>query len=348
MADNSSVATSPDGEIHEPRLGVYVLTEFVFCHRAGLCAHETEREEEDDSPALSFFSFNPLYSLPEIEAALQRAVTDTTWFVGGAALSALVSVLLSLWIDKLIGVAGLFGVLWFLTFAVQRCIHAFRLNHQRNQALAGQHREPNPNLSDVQAIHWWDLIRAGFETQTFQDPMLDSELNLQGKPFRFLRRGNIVIPVWRMRNYDGRLFPQHYVRMAAFCHLTMKSFGAGVECPYGVILFGNELEGIAIPYTPQRRADFLEAVRSARQAIEETSRRRDPSPPDSSLCAGCPYGKPRIEIPGETDNICNGVPLPVVPAYDANQQRFHSLCGDRFRWLPPHADVEERDLRSHG
>src|SRR5471032_1623698 len=116
MAKNTepnAIASASDGEIHEPALGVYVLTEFVYCPRAGLCAHETEHDEEEDSPPLSFFSFNPLYSLAEIEAALQQAISEMTWYVGGAAFSAVLSVLLSIWIDKLVGIAGVFGLLWF-------------------------------------------------------------------------------------------------------------------------------------------------------------------------------------------------------------------------------------------
>ncbi len=346
MADN--IATSPDGEIHEPRLGVYVLTEFVFCPRAGLCAHETQREEEDESPPPSFFSFNPLYSLPEIDAALQRAMNETTWYAAVAGISVVVAILLSVWVDKLVGATAVFGMLWFLVFAVQRGIHVFQLNRLRNQALAGQHREPNPNLPTNQDIHWWDLIRAGFESQPIQDPLIDSELNFDGRPRLLLRRGNVVVPVWRMLHYDGLLYPQNYIRMAAFCHLVQKSFGVGVECPYGIILYGHELDGVAIPFTAQRRSDFIEALRSFRQAIEDTKHRTDPHPPDSSLCSGCPYGRPRMQVEGETDSIFNGEPVPADLASTADNQCFHSLCGDRFRWLPPHALVEERDLRRHG
>jgi hypothetical protein len=343
--DPNAIATAADGEIHEPRLGVYVLTEFVFCPRAGLCAHETGHNEEENSPPLSFFSFNPLYTLGEIEATLQRAISEMTWFVAGAGFSAVLAALLTVWINKFVGFAGVFGVLWFLTFAMQRGIHAFQLNQQRKQALAGKQREPTPNSSD-QEIHWWDLIQAGFETQAAQDPLIDPELNFWGSPDRYLRRGNVVIPVWRMPHYDGRLYPQNYIRMAAYCHLVQKSFGVGVECPYGIILFGHGLDGIAISFTSQRRADFIETLRSARKTIEETGQRTDPPPPDPAMCARCPYGKPRLHVANETDNICNGIPLRVKPALAPDGKCLHSLCGDRFRWLPPHEDVEEKDLRS--
>lgn len=347
----NAIASASDGEIHEPRLGVYVLTEFVYCPRAGICAHETEREEEEDSLSLSFFSFNPLYTLAEIEAALQRAINEMTWYAAGAAFSAVLAVLLSVWIDKLVGIAGVFGLLWFLTFAVQRGVIAFQLNEQRKRALAGKHREPNPNLPDVQAIHWWDLVQAGFSVEPAHDGLIDPELNFDGKPTRYLRRGNVVIPVWRMLRYDGRLHPQNFIRMAAYCHLVQKSFGAGVESPYGIILFGHGLDGVAIPITQQGRLDFIEALRSAREAIDKTNKRTDPPPPDPAVCKRCPYGKPILHVPSVTENICNGIPLRVVPAYPPDNTDnicFHSLCGDRFRWLPPHEDVEAKDLRSHG
>ena len=347
MSNNSDanvVGLMPDGEIHEPSLGVFVLTEFVYCPRAGLCAHETgrEEEEEEDSPPLSFFSFNPLLSIPEIDAALQRAIGDMTWYVAGAALSAIVAVLLSIFVNRFVGFAGVFGLLWFLTFAAQRGIQAFQLNQQRKLALEGKHREPNPNLSDVQDIHWWDLIQAGFESQPVQDQMIDSELSFSGKPHRYLRRGNVVIPVWRMRNYDGRLYSQNFIRMAAYCHLVQKSFGAGVERPYGIILFGHSLDGVAIPFTRQRHADFLEALRSAREVIAESKQSPGPAPADPALCAHCPTGKP---IADETQHIANGIPLPVIHAETQTGKCFHSLCGDRFRWLPPHEDVGRKDLR---
>lgn len=346
--DANVIGLTPDGEIHEPPLGVFVLTEFVYCPRAGLCAHETGSDEEEDSPPLSFFSFNPLLSIPEIEAALQRAISEMTWYIAGAAVLAIVAVLLSIWIDRFVGIAGVFGLLWFLTFAIQRGVQAFQLNQQRKNALEGRHREPNPNSSDVQDVHWWDLIQAGFESQPVQDRMVDAELNFSGRPTRYLRRGNVVIPVWRMPHYDGRLYPQNFIRMAAYCHLVQKSFGAGVECPYGIILFGHGLDGVAMPFTAQRRADFIEALRSAREAIGKTRGRTDPPPPDRSVCSRCPYGKPRVQVAGETDSICNGEALQPIFAYTANGQCLHSLCGDRFRWLPPHEDVEAKDLRSHG
>lgn len=344
--DPNSIASASDGEIHEPPLGVYVLTEFVYCPRAGICAHETERDEEVDLPPLSFFSFNPLYSLAEIEAALQQATNEMTWNLMGAAFSAVLAVLLTLWIDKLVGIAGWFGMLWLLTFAVQRGVIAYQLSQQRKQALAGKHREPNPNVSDVQEIHWWDLIQAGFERHLVQDPWIDPELNFSGRPTQYLRRGNVVIPVWRMPHYDGRLHPQHFIRMAAYCYLVPKSFGGGVESPYGIILFGHGLDGVAIPFTSKRRMDFIEALRSAREAIDKTNKRTDPPPADPAVCSRCPDGKPVLHVPNETNSICNGIPLPVIPANTADGKCFHSLCGDRFRWLPPHEDVEERDLRS--
>ncbi len=334
-----------DGEIHEPHLGVFVLTEFVYCARAGLCAWETGHEEVD-MPARSYFFFNPLYSLAEIEAALQRTVTELTWFMAGAAFSAALAAALAVLINPTIGLVAAVGVIWFLGFAGLRGIRAAQLNHQRKQALAGKLREPDPNSPDVQPIHWWDFIRAGFVTQSVHDRLVDSERNFSGRPDRFLRRGNTIIPVWRMPHYAGRLFPQNFIRMSAYCQLVQQSLGAGVECPYGITLFEHGWDGVAIPVTTQRKAELLEALRAAREIIEKSRRRHGPQPPSPSVCAHCPYGKPRIHVVNETEHVCDGKSLAVIPEVAANGRCYHSLCGDRFRWLPPHEDVAKKDLRS--
>ena len=344
-SDQGRPTTSADGEIHEPALGVYALTEFVYCPRAGLCTFETGHEEKDDIPPLSFFAFNPLYSLAEIEADLEKALNEMTWLLLCGAFSAGLGFLVSVFFDKLLGLVGVIPLAWFCYFAANRGMRALHLQRQRKEALAAKGSEPNPNSEDVKKIYWWDLLKAGFETQSAQDRLIDEELNFSGKPSRFLRRGNVVIPVWRMGHYSGQLHPQNFIRMAAYCHLVGTSLGAGVECPYGVILFGHGFDGVAIPVSSQRQAEFLDALYRAREIIHQAKRRPGPHAPAPTLCAKCPHGEPKKRKPNESDNICNGKTLLVIPAVASDSQCFHSLCGDRFRWLPPHEEVEKKDLR---
>ena len=66
-------------ERDDPWLGVFVLTEFVFCPRAGLLAYEQQREEEEerwDPPRLNFLRRLPDSSLSAIEQRLWAELTN--------------------------------------------------------------------------------------------------------------------------------------------------------------------------------------------------------------------------------------------------------------------------------
>ena len=67
------VALTPDGKIHEPPLGVYVLTEFVFCPRAGLCTHEAGHEHEEYDPHVWLNTANAKVMAAVIEKTLVEA-----------------------------------------------------------------------------------------------------------------------------------------------------------------------------------------------------------------------------------------------------------------------------------
>jgi hypothetical protein len=141
-----------------------------------------------------------------------------------------------------------------------------------------------------------------------------------------------------------KIYPQHFIRMAAFCQLVLESLGAGVECPYGVILFGDGFDGVAIPFTPTRRDEMVRALEQARDAIHRTRYGSGLKPEAAHVCAKCHYGRPKRHEANETDHVCNGKTLILVPAIAPDDKVFHSLCGDRFRWLPPHETVEEMEL----
>jgi len=338
-----------DGEIPDPPLGVYVLTEFAFCPRAGLCAFETKRDERDDSPPLSFFSYDPLFRLEDIETALQETFRELTIYSFAAFVTAAAGLLLSRHVDDLLGlVVGVVGVLWLSVFLVQKSVRAFKLLRQRREALAARNRVPDPDSPEPQPIHWWDFLRAGFKTEERHVELLDHELNFSGTPTRFLvdEDSKTVIPVWRMRHHKGQLYRQNFIRMAAYCHLVLRSMGGETKCPYGVILFGHGFDGVAIPFTPERRDDFLKALDEARLIINRRRNRpKDAAAPASTtLCKSCVYGKPKPYKPNESENVCNGKSLSALPAKTPEEYYFHSLCGDRFDWLPPHDDVKKKDL----
>lgn len=348
MATSTSTAgihASSNGEIHEPALGVHVLTEFVFCPRAGLCAYETGGNETEETPPLSFFAISPMYSLAELEAALNQTINELRWFMIIAAITSVLGLILAEFLHLWVGLSSLIVTAYFLILAAVRGFLAYRLHRQLREARAASAKEPDPNTTEIQNVYWWNLFAAGFESQPAQDRLIDPKLNLSGRPTRFLRRGSTVIPVWRMIHYVGQIHEQTLIRMAAYCHLVRTSFGEGVQCPYGVILFGFGHDGVAVPATVENHARFEQALATAREVLQRARQRIDPQPPDSHLCRRCPIGRPKPHQHNVTEHVCNGKSLLVIAATDADGKNHHSLCGDRFRWLPPHELVEQKDLR---
>ncbi len=75
----------------------------------------------------------------------------------------------------------------------------------------------------------------------------------------------------------------------------------------------------------------------ARKIILAADRGTDPLEPDNaeSICKGCEHGYPTIyELGGEY--IIDDERLPVVSYLGYDGEDYHSLCGDRFVWTPPH------------
>ena len=77
MTDSYSDGSHSDGDMAAqdttPWIGVHVLTEFIFCPRAGVIAFEQKRidsgEEIDGAPRLDYL---PDFEIELIEAALQK------------------------------------------------------------------------------------------------------------------------------------------------------------------------------------------------------------------------------------------------------------------------------------
>jgi hypothetical protein len=222
------------------------------------------------------------------------------------------------------------------------------LNDRRREALAAIPAEPPSDLTDDVRVRWWDLLKAGYESVPYLEPLRDEELALAGKPWRVLKKGSLRIPVIRLPadNYHaGRfwVYVQHRVRLAAYARL-LAACEVG-ETPYAVILFGGGYEGVAVPVLPE------ELVRAK---LEEFRRCLDlewvgvqtAAPPDPRVCSGCPFGLPRAVSAADRRDEALGRRLHVVTGPDG--RGYHSECGDRFRWTPPHAAAIRKRLVGPG
>jgi hypothetical protein len=328
----------------DPFLSVYVLTEFLFCPRAGLCAYESDEKAQDREPPRASLGYFPLYDLVEIENALLKSVFEFRLFSALAVVAAISAAALHWFVDPALAMFAVAGSAGFVGMTLLRLSDLLVLRKRRRECLSAQPREPDRESRERQPVRWWDLLRAGFESKLCHEPLVDEELKLGGRPWRVLHREKLRIPVWVLPRSDGELHQQHFVRMAAYCHLLQVSEAS--ESPYGVILFGESYAGTTIPNGAAQLANLHQSLRLAWQVIRSSRVRQFPAAPEQrSVCSGCPHGLPIRYRLGESGHVVGGRSLPVVLAKDTSGHSYHSRCGDRFRWLPPHEVAIRRRLQ---
>jgi len=345
---------SQDGEIIKPGrmraqpdvplLDVYALAKFVFCPRAGVITHEAGQDESVNDLGPVKLDYMPRYDLREIEEALQEVKGWLgLWGIGVLATLMLTGVVTytvhpeTLWIGLAV-VAGivckmakLFYRAWVLAGRQWACLHA-------------EAKEPDPAATEVQPVNWWELMKAGFRSIKYLETLTDEDRMLSGRLWRVLRRGSLRIPVFRELRGGAKLERHHCVTMAAYCHLLQVCEGG--DTPYGIILFGHSYEGVAVPNSPTIKAAFhdalVEAWAAVRKAREDAS---FPPAPRGAQCEHCPLGWPRVHRLGETEHATRLEMLPVFPGYGGDGRPYHSFCGDRFHWIPPHERAKEKELK---
>ena len=324
------------------RLGVHKLTEFVYCARAGILAHAQQfpNEEELEEPSTSF---TPDWDRYRIEAALSEALRRLrrqALIIAALLLAGLASWALGHGLGMVVSILITF-VLGDRACATWEDVEILR--ERLFLAESAVPAEPDPSSPTRQRVDWWSLLRAGFESERCLSRLSHPELGLEGSPWRILRKGSLRIPVFVLRRYDPDkpfvVFHQHVVRMAAYCELVSSNFAA--DSPYGIVIWSGYYAGLALPFNDASRQALREALGNAHAAIHEASDGRDPAPPLIRLCVACPWGEPRFVFDGPRRD---GLPLPILPRLSRDGRAYHSACGDRFSWIPPHASATAQDL----
>ncbi len=187
------------------------------------------------------------------------------------------------------------------------------------------------------------MIKAGFVPIEPERVYEDLDLGLVGKPWRILQKGSLRIPVFRKRADSRQIHPQHLLRIVAYCHLIRKCEGA--DSPYGIVLQGREYEGVALPAKDSSEAlrQAIKRVRQMQYAVEVEG--LFPNAPDPlSRCRGCPWGKPRRHRNRKSETILSGQVVEPFLARGSDKHLYHSTCGDRCYWVPPHERAEALSL----
>lgn len=342
MVEAAESTAAPD----VPWLSVSALGEATYCPRAGLLCAETEFDVDDHPPPTNL-DFTIPYSTAELERSLHQSL-NRVWLLAGLAAATLTLAAFSWWNQFNLGLLAAALGLVALAGPIARRVEYVRLLTQlRSVLLADDPQTPDLQAADRQNFDWFAMLADEWMSVRDHEPLRDEGLALVGSPWRTLRRGGVAIPVIKIRRSDGqepRIYPSHMVRLAAYCHLLETC--QGCDSPCGVVLFGDTLRGVTLPYDAAARRLFLATLKSAREAlIASAAAARDPAPPPRERCLACPWGAPIAHRGAATEITRCGEPLPVYGIAAPNGRLYHSRCGDRFVWTPPHERAQRLQMR---
>lgn len=316
----------------DPFVSVHAIAEYEFCPRAGLLASENKRSGDDDEPpALDTL---PRFELEAIERALverRRDFFSKLWmFLGLAICGPIAGKFHQPAIIVLIGV----GMAFVSYRILQIALDIVELLKRRHLALTGQCREPDPYCEDMQSVNWFGLLNLGFESIRLDDSLRDPDWRFDGRPWRILRKGSLSIPVFRTRSPQEAPHDPQIAKIMAYCRLAAVCFQA--ECPYGIILTGDDYSGFAVPNHARYRKRFHDSLVALRQlALAASYQSEGDVPRNERGCSACPLGEPRLVSRGLRVQRF-GAPVPVRVLGSADGKDLHCDCGDRFQWKPPH------------
>jgi hypothetical protein len=320
-------------------ISVHALGQSVFCLRSAILAAERGDERDVDEPLLRL-TYLPNFDRERIEEMLSAKLTQLVFFgLYGLCLVILMKMGLarqSRWVfyPSLLALLGLGA--WSLDVIV--CIAGLAI--RRRAAMRAEARQPDPNVTRIQPVNWWSMLKAGFEpiryTRSFQHP----ELPLEGVPWRVLQRGSLRIPVIRsdgrkLGERKGDLFPKHQVRLTAYA-LLLEAAGH-IEVPYGLVFPVDSAHGLALPITVEMRDHCQRLLADFDRTLAESQRGHiQPRLPEHrKRCAKCDYGRP---VPATAQEIeqARGLGQPVVALQSRSGELYRCPCADRFGSAPPH------------
>lgn len=338
-----------------PQLGVHVMSEFLFCPRAGIIAQESKLEDNgsefEAAPALGGIPRFEIDQMLREYEILSMKLKPLLLVVGGMLTVDLICFLLSapfgywMWFVTAFGLLATYG--WWQPDAA----NWWTLRRAIRQARNTPPREPDWNLNSQQEIDWWELIAAGFESIELQRALHHHDIALKGRPWRILHRGDWRLPVLRIRVDEDagpmtqfRPRTQQAARMAAYAFLIETCERGNAD--WAIVLFNSGNRGLAFPIgDPEWKAfrDGLPYARSEYRRYSESAQYR-PKPADHRrACRRCPFGKPRPV--GLRPTVLGGVEILPRMTTDNQNRPYHCTCHDRFSdEVPPHELAQQLGL----
>ena len=329
------------------RIGVHVIAEAAFCPRAGVLTWQLRGADdgesfEDGSPRLDWL---PDYDEALIHEALVLHWNDVNMVLkwSGGWLLLCIAVLWTL--ERGLGIAMLLPLVLVAGWLWPRFQAIAELERRRRLALEskGYDLDYLEHLSRHETvINWWQLRKSGLDVVKPRDPLIDPDAGLAGRPFLILQHLGLRIPVFRKHAGKPELRPQHRIRIAAYCRLIEKT-ERGSRSPFGIVVFAGSYDVVLVPNSPNNQTLLHEAFAATRSLLDEFESGMRVPPPDDGRCSGCHLGYPRLHKPGSDGHLVPlGCKLSLRRGVDG--QYYHSRCGDRFGWAPPHDRAAEKKL----
>lgn len=339
-SDATSKAPRPDAcgpvSADAPWIKVHVLSEFIYCHRAGQIAFEKPSDDTGEECLAPQLDYLPNYDLLLIREELDRIRKPLTTILLFSVPSFVIWLFVLLQVHFATGVIIATALLWFVAPILCGMIRTYFVLHRR---LRDSAMAPAIGIKfDIemdQPINWWGLLKAGMESIELREPLRDSTLKLIGKPWRVLQYGSHRIPVIRKKHEERRIFAQQRARLAAYAYLIETCEAANV--PYGIVLFGDSHEGIAIPITNDLKQQFRQLLTEFRRQLKAVAfENLVPAPPETAeRCRNCPCAAFRLFIPNKSESWFAGEKKNPHLIELGRGVAVHCDCGDRFDWRPP-------------
>lgn len=321
-----------------PPIDVTSLGSYVFCIRAGILAYnqqglEVDQEEGPRKPNLGYL---PDFSIAELEERFRAACPSfilhgVVFFIGFLIVSVIARVgSTSLWMLILL---AFIPVAWQATtdglLVLSILVELARYKTASPYTL-------DPSAKEPIQVSWYDLVKAGYIPVKPGARLDDPELNLTGKPWRFLQNTDGVrIPVFNYTGQNFKVRQSQVMRLALYSHLNRVMMG-GSKSDWGILLDVKSKRCFAIPIDDHLRTRailelslFSKTLKSDRMGIKTPI-------PVGAPCKNCPFGQPRIYVEGESETVFFSGPYGACTEKGRRGQLVHSDCGDKFEWRPRH------------
>lgn len=318
----------------DPLVGVYVVSQFIYCPRAGVIAYEN-REQHEDEPEPVNLDYMPIYDLPGLYERLHADFRELIWqalvMLGVLAFA----YYLTARVHPNLAATGVMILVPLLGWTYPTLCDMADVGRKIVAHRSAAPKVPDPASDQFQPVNWCEMLKDGFISVPSKDRLRNDAWRVEGRPWRVLRKGNLHIPVFFQSVGETELRDKHLAKAAAHCFLLQTV--ALQDSPYAIVLKRGSFEGVTVPNHPRTRKVFYEGLRLARALIRDLRVGSAPNPPATEApCLKCPLGEPVKFEPGESEHRANGVSLPVITIAEDGKPLCHSHCGDRFRWIPPH------------